>query len=429
MNRIFFIFFLLFSIVGCSRQKEVQHLEKRNPKTQYLKSELSKKNERFASTIISYNQERHVIKPVRKKKREPKLISPRGNITNYRNTSSDFQDRIDYLRSREAEIDLNEPISKRFFSSSIPPAEFPLMILLSRERFFKISVDNDIIDYTDRFYTNGIRIDLISPFLAGNLLGKVLVPYWGSGINYYGLSIVQNLYTPSTTKIGGILFGDRPYAAYLYLGYFKITNDYLNRFRMSSEMDLGIIGPYSFGEWVQRSFHKAVPSNNEPLGWEYQVQNDLVLNYNVTFDKGVFERKWVNLNLVSSASLGTLYTNFTGGFYFRAGWMNPYFANLGIAKRDRHNLNHLHKAQCYFFLKGYGKLVGYDATLEGGLLNKTSVYTIPASHMSRLIFQTSAGLTITYGGFQIEAEQFLLSPEFTDGLWHKWVHIGLAFCF
>jgi len=425
MNRAFFILFLLLSVLGCARQQEDQNLKKMNSGNQNRKSEPIKT--KSLSAIINSDQKRPVNKPSRKKKTEPVFISFTDNISNPSNSNSSIKEKLEYLKNLDAEIDLNEPISKHYFSSSLPSVEFPRMILLSKESFLKICVDNDIIDYTDRFYTNGIRIDLISPFLSQNPIGKILVPYWSTGMNYYGLSIIQNLYTPSTTKTGGIQYGDRPYAAYLYLGSFKITNDPLKKFRLNSELDLGIIGPYSFGEWVQRSFHKTVPTNSEPLGWEYQVQNDLVLNYQVTFDKGVFERKWGNLNLVSSASLGTLYTNIAGGFHFRVGWMNPYFANLGVARSDRLKLNHLKKAQCYFFIKGSGKLVGYDATLEGGLLNKTSVYTISSSEMSRLVFQTTAGLIITYRGFQIEAEQFLLSPEFTDGMWHKWVHIGLTF--
>jgi lipid A 3-O-deacylase len=74
-------------------------------------------------------------------------------------------------------------------------------------------------------------------------------------------------------------------------------------------------------------------------------------------------------------------------------------------------------------------VVGYDATLEGGLLNRSSAYTMTGSEISRFVFQTSLGLVISYGGFQIEAEQFMLSPEFNEGLWHKWGHIGLTFCF
>ncbi len=422
MNRAFFILFLIISVVGCSRKKENRHYEKRTSVNQQRISGQVKSKSRTA--VIHSDQEKNSLKPSRGKKTKPVFISFPGDRLPQSDSGSRIKEKLDFLKSLDGEIDLNEPASSHFFSSSVPPVEFPVMILLSRESFLKISVDNDIIDYTDRFYTNGIRIDLISPFLSGNPVGKLLVPYWGTGRNYYGLSIVQNLYTPSSTKIGGILYGDRPYAAYLYLGSLKITNDPMKKFRLTSELDFGIIGPYSFGEWVQTSFHKTVPSNSEPLGWEYQIQNDLVLNYQVTFDKGVFERKWGNLNLVSSASLGTLYTNIAGGFHFRIGWMNPYFANLGVARYDRLRLNHLKKAQFYFFIKGSGKLVGYDATLEGGLLNRSSVYTIPSSHISRIIFQTTAGIIVTYRGFQ---EQFLLSPEFDDGMWHKWVHIGLTF--
>lgn len=335
---------------------------------------------------------------------------------------------IQYLRSRNIELDLNEPVNKAFLNSLIPTKRFPSMIQLSRESFLKVSFDNDILDYTDRFYTNGLRLDLILPAFQANPLGKIMLPYWGSATNYYGITICQNMYTPSTTKTGGILYGDRPYAAYLYLGSFKITNDTSRQIRQTSEIWLGIIGPSSYGEWVQRSFHNSVPTNNEPLGWEYQIQNDLVLNYNLSIEKGLVSMKNIDLTLTAAGSLGTLYTNLSGGFQARAGWLNPYFSNLGIARRERLREAGLRRSQLFFFLKGAGKLVGYDATLQGGLFNNSSVYTLPSGEISRLVFQTSAGLTLNYGGIRLDIEQYLLSPEFHEGWWHKWIHIGLTFC-
>ena len=83
--------------------------------------------------------------------------------------------------------------------------------------------------------------------------------------------------------------------------------------------------------------------------------------------------------------------------------------------------------QFFFFIKSSGTLVGYDATLQGGLFNKTSVYTINGSYISRAVFEGSAGITLVYRGMRIDAEQFLLSPEFRNGWWHKWVHLGLTF--
>lgn len=395
-----------------------------------LKTSQPTQKQHYTVFIDSLLQSKKVSprKVSKKKVRKGDAVFPgESNANNRLNRDSLRLQRLNYLRSAGIEIDLNEPVSRQFLESPVANQKFPTMITLSRESFLRINFDNDILDYTDRFFTNGIRIDLISPGLQMNPLGKLMVPYWGSGTNYYGLSLVQNMYTPSTTKTGGILYGDRPYAAYLYLGSFKITNDPAHRFRQTTELDIGIIGPNSYGEWVQRSFHNSVPSNNEPLGWEFQVQNDLVLNYAITYEKGIFSGKNYDFNLISIGKVGTLYTNFSGGFLFRTGWLNPYFANLGIAKRATLAEQGLRKFQLIFFLKGAGKLVGYDATLEGGLFNQTSAYTLPPDEISRIVFQGSGGISISAGGFRFDMEQFLLSPDFQNGWWHKWVHVAVAF--
>ena len=95
---------------------------------------------------------------------------------------------------------------------------------------------------------------------------------------------------------------------------------------------------------MQRSFHNAVPTNNEPLGWEYQIKNDLVLNYTLTYEKGIISQKNFEFLLTSTGNVGTLNTNIAGGVDLRTGWLNPYFANLGVAKkqvlREEHLLAH-----------------------------------------------------------------------------------------
>jgi hypothetical protein len=260
-----------------------------------------------------------------------------------------------------------------------------------------------------------------------NPMRKLMLPYWSSGMNYYGIAVVQNMFTPSTTKKGGIQYGDRPYAAYLAIESFKITNDPGHAYRQTSGITAGIIGPGSYGEWVQRSFHNNVPTNNEPLGWEYQIRNDLVLNYTVSCEKGVVHGRNAELLVYTTGNLGTLYTNFSAGAHFRAGWFNPYFTNLGVGRKQRLAEAGLKKSQFYLFVKGSGKAVGYDATLQGGLFNHSSVYTLPGGHLSRFVFQGSCGLTLSLNGVGLDIEQFLLSPEFGGGLWHKWVHVGLTF--
>jgi lipid A 3-O-deacylase len=433
MKTSLFFIFILFLLSQCNFPELKDQNKERLPAESNLLSDPTIVNKSDNKHNLSLNQRvnkedkvKSFIPSDKKKKRKNKIIiQPLPAKVHAIDTS--YVRKLLLLRKEKIDIDLNEPISRDFMLSSIENEKFASMIMLSRETFLKISFDNDILDYTDRFYTNGIRFDLINPVFQQFPLTKLMIPYWRSGINYYGISLVQNMYTPSTTKVEGILFGDRPYAAYLYFGTFKITNDPVKRFRQTSELDIGVIGSYSFGEYIQKSFHNEVPTNSSPLGWEYQIKNDLVLNYQLTYEKGIYNRRYIDINLNGTGSLGTLYTNISGGFLFRTGLQNPYFVNLGQAKRKTNKENKLRNTQLVFFITSRAKLIGYDATLQGGFFNKSSEYTISSNNISRVVFQGSAGITVVYSGVRLDIEQFLLSPEFQDGWWHKWVHLAFTF--
>ena len=425
------LFFFLFALACCSNdgQRPLSFLSgiggvKFAHENQAQPSELKQKGSSSNSSNTCTNDK---SRGKRAKKALPgrEMTETESNI---RHMDTTLTGRLNYLRSNRIEIDLNERVSRNFLLSPSGNQLNEPIITLGKESILYINFDNDILDYTDRFYTNGIKIDLIAPNLHRNPVGKLLIPNWGPGRNYYGVTVVQNMYTPSTTKTGGILYGDRPYAAYLYVGSFKITLDPAHTYRQTSEIDIGVIGPKSYGEWVQRSFHKTVPTNNEPLGWEYQIQNDLVLDYSLRMEKGIVNQRNIDLMVISSGENGTLYTNMSGGFQLRTGWMNPYFANIGLGKGSTLEEAGLRKFQFIFFLKSSAKLVGYDASLEGGLFNRSSAYTIPGRSVSRMVIQSSGGITLAYNGFRVDLEQFILSPEFHNGWWHKWVHLSLAVC-
>ena len=326
------------------------------------------------------------------------------------------------------DIDILEPVNKRRLSAR-ENGPFPSMITISPEKYVYIQFDNDIFDYTDRFYTSGMRVQVIGPGLRHNPLNHLMVPYWHSCINYYGIEIVQNIYTPSTTLRGGILNGDRPYAGTLYFATRKVSNDALRKVRQSSELQEGILGPSSLAGALQISFHTSTPQNNEPLGWEYQIRNDVLLNYSLTLEKGILSSRNLEINLNSTGILGTVQTHVSGGAYLRTGWFNPYFDQLFFSKRAL-NIQRNHKnLQGYFFISLKGRFIAYDATLQGGLFNRSSPYTIPAPEIKRIVMEGSAGIVFSYGGIQIKGEQFLLSPEFENGWWHKWLSIQVGFSF
>jgi lipid A 3-O-deacylase len=312
------------------------------------------------------------------------------------------------------------------FTDSLP---FQSEITLSQECYLFIQLDNDIFNYTDRFYTNGIRIDFISPIFNYNPINFLMIPYWNKSINYYGIRGVQNIYTPSTTLSDSIKPGDRPYAGYLFLGSFKISNDPLKKVRFTRELQLGVIGPSSLGGALQISFHSSTPQNHKPIGWEYQIQDDFLLNYRVSLEKGIVSTKAFEVNMQTEGILGTVYTYLQGGFYIRTGRFNPYFSELFFSKRSVNKKRNAKNIQAYIFFNTNGRLWAYNATLEGGMFNKNSPYTIPSSQINRLIFEGSAGIAFSYGGFELRGEQFLLSPEFQNGWWHKWLSIRLSFSF
>ncbi len=68
--------------------------------------------------------------------------------------------------------------------------------------------------------------------------------------------------------------------------------------------------------------------------------------------------------------------------------------------------------------------VGYDATLQGGLFNRTSPYTISAANISRAVFQNRFGFVVTYRRLYLEYFQSYLSNEFKTGNYHVWGGLG-----
>ena len=405
-------------------QKALSHKPiSQEPNSRDLNQDIRNKGNHEKKNTVNQFQAKPVIKHKHLKKKSLLMLS-----SETRHPDSLMLRRVNFLRANHIEIDLNEPVSREFFLSPGESTRFPTMIILSREKFLEIDFDNDIFDNTDQFYTNGIRIGIILPVLKQIPLSKLMIPYPGRAINFYGISLVQNLYTPSTTKTGGILYGDRPYAAYLYFSMFKITNDAEKNFRQTSEVVLGVIGPSSMGDVVQKTFHESVPTNNEPLGWEYQIKNDVVLNWHILVEKGLVNHRGYDLTGTGEGWLGSLYTNMAAGFRFRTGLLNPYFVNLGQGKVIVNKESGLHNTQLYFFVKSKGQLIGYDATLQGGLFNRASVYIVGNKAVNRIVLNSSAGLSFVWSGIKLDLEQFLLSPEMHHGHWHLWVHFGLSFC-
>jgi lipid A 3-O-deacylase len=285
------------------------------------------------------------------------------------------------------------------------------------DRYFRISYDNDIIAPTDRNYTQGASFEFVAPALSKNPVNYLFFAprTW---TKKYGVELKHMSFTPDDYGSSNIQFGDRPFASALMLNSFQITLDTNRRMRLSQSLSLGVIGPAALGEEVQTLIHRAT-NNVLPLGWTNQIQNDLVLNYHVIYEKSLINyRNIVGLNAHADLQIGSLFTNLSLGTTFQLGLFQDVFS-----------ANSFPNVRCYLYAQPIIHLVGYDATLQGGLLNKSSAYTLASNEIERVTGQLNYGLCLKLYSFYAAFHVTSLTREFGMGIPARWggIRIGLTF--
>ena len=177
--------------------------------------------------------------------------------------------------------------------------------------------------------------------------------------------------------------------------------------------------PYSPGSYMQTLVHKTFPSNDVPLGWETQINTDVILNYNVLGQLGLVNNRNFTLLAGLDAKAGTLLNSAGAGLQLQAGKAEPLF---GLADNESWP-----SMEYYFFAKTNINFVAYNALLQGGMFNHNNVFTLKGYEIQRVVGNASAGIHFRYKGIGIELAQHFLSPEYKGGLWHKWGRMSLSF--
>jgi len=285
--------------------------------------------------------------------------------------------------------------------------------------FIRIVFDNDIFDNTDYYYTNGMRIELVADFIKQTPTSRLLPGIKGAEHDYQGFSIVQNMYTPITPESTEINNGDRPFAAYLTMGHFRNVVSVERGLRLNSEISFGVMGPASLGGKLQAGIH-----DKDPLGWENQIENDVVIDYSIEIEKLLFGRNGIEIFGGTKARVGTVYNSLSPGFSLRVGSFSP------ILKNQIASLTSLSakKLKYSFFLKTNLSFVFYDATLQGGLFS-SDPYVLTSSQINHFVINASAGLSVYYRNFGLELENFYISPEFEGAYDFRYGRINLVFGF
>ena len=177
---------------------------------------------------------------------------------------------------------------------------------------------------------------------------------------------------------------------------------------------------------MQKTIHKWI-NDRQPKGWQYQIKNDLILNYEAGIEKNILHLKnHFLLNGFANARIGTLNNKFSAGLVIMFGKINQgitsVFSGTETDESKKENFSF------HFYIQTIASAVAYDATMQGGLLNKENPYTITNKNISHFTLQGNAGITIQIYRFNMEYFQSVISKEFTASLpYHRWggIRIGL----
>ena len=285
-----------------------------------------------------------------------------------------------------------------------------------------VNWQNDLFLKLDKDFTNGIELSYLA--YAGRFkIPRVKKRGQAMGLPnaYREYSIVQHIFTPENLGTDEIIYEDRPYAGYLYMRLKSLGLSKGAELIFTLSWELGILGPAAYGGEIQDFIHDNTPSP-APEGWDNQIQNDLVLNFNFGMEKALVNRNAFVLTVPSLLKAGTLYTNLSTGLKLRWGKFQEYFGSP-------YNLSVKDKIQ-YYLDGGAGiQLIAYNATLQGGVFSDKNQHVIATSDVERLVYFATARLNFSYKRMLINGGVRFTSKTYEFGESHRYGFIGLGYSF
>ncbi|WP_179414752.1 lipid A deacylase LpxR family protein [Mucilaginibacter sp. E4BP6] len=233
-----------------------------------------------------------------------------------------------------------------------------------------VETDNDsyLLRGSDRYYTDGIFIyfrHALAVDSSSKLQNKVL-----------GFEAGQKIFNPQTGNINVTgyyddpSYIDRPFAAYLYVGS-TLNFLYSDESNLKLSAQFGIIGPSAYGKQVQTWVHKTLGFYT-PAGWEYQIDNNAVLNLSAEYNRLLARTTGFDVSLSSYGNLGNGFSGAGLGPLFRFGNFNQLFNSVSTQSTviRKNKKASLHQHELFFYYKPQINYVAYDATIQGGLFTK-----------------------------------------------------------
>ena len=290
---------------------------------------------------------------------------------------------------------------------------------------FFLHWDNDIFLFKDYYYTQGAHISLVNPALRKNPANYIFLRLKNAD-NYYGMGIIQEIYTPKDVMDTLLNLVDRPYAGTLYLRSFITSSVPEKRLRLTSQFDLGILGPLAGAKQAQQIIHDWLDLGF-PEGWDFQVNNRPYINYNLALEKGLLTSRGVfDFTANSRLRVGTAHDDLQVGGMFRIGRLNNFFKGLSL---DNKKYTENHDFQVYISGGASATVVLYNATLMGGIVAPEEYQKFKFNEIEHLVGELTGEIRMNYKFVGLAGQLTWKTKEFELGEQHGWGTISMYFRF
>ncbi|WP_425391020.1 lipid A-modifier LpxR family protein [Ekhidna sp.] len=286
--------------------------------------------------------------------------------------------------------------------------------MLTRE----LQVENDNDAYTlnltrDQYYSNGVA-------LRYRMLKDS--SKWKSGVEKVIRSYDLNhrIYSPRHLFWEDSADMDRPYAGQISLA---ASNEYYykNQSYIKLKVELGWMGPALRTGDLQYEWHKTF-GMQLPLGWQYEINDAPIINTYGTYAKTLVGTEGTEVISESNLALGTTFTHIRQELMIRMGNFKPiqnstqYNGVVGIENKGPGN------HEFYLFISPGLEYVAYNATIEGNLIGKESIYT---ETREPWVVQVRAGIMASWTKFDFALLYYRRTKETTEARYHKFVGIRM----
>ena len=282
--------------------------------------------------------------------------------------------------------------------------------------YLSLSAENDLFSFpdgsTDRYYTNGMQLGYFYKKENWKFPSTLLLKI-AEDKNVLGWALAQHMFTPSQIDIDAVQYNDRPYAGALFAIHSLNSYDYSKKIKLTSEFNLGVMGPLSLAEKTQIAVH-GLFNYPKPQGWKNQIPNDIIINYNLRMEKEiVYVPQKLFITGIIETYTGTLYDAMGAGFSLRIGRVNSFFEEKSAYPSMKS------KSQLYVTLKPTVRVIYYNALLQGGVVTNTKEshdgYILNKDQIERINVFTELGVTYTRPKMNISLLQKMRTAPIKGG--------------